>query len=81
MEALSSWFRRSKDKTNIYTVDHLRDLYETLKLNRIVTRENHGLVIETLRSISELVVYGDKHSESFLSSFVRRACYRCSMRL
>ena len=52
---LSSWFR-SKETTNIYTFDHLRNLYKTLKLNRTVTRENHGLVIETLRSISELVV-------------------------
>ena len=73
MEALSSWFRRSKDTTNIYTFEHLRTLYETLKLNRTVTRENHGLVIETLRSISELVVYGDKHSESFFEFFCEKS--------
>jgi hypothetical protein len=72
MEALSSWFRR-KERTNIYTFDHLRDLYETLKLNKIVSRENCSLVIETLRSISELVVYGDTHSESFFEFFCEKS--------
>lgn len=64
---LSSWFR-SKETTNIYTFDHLRNLYETLKLNRTVTRENHGLVIETLRSISELVVRRSRQRSHRISS-------------
>jgi hypothetical protein len=42
-----------------------RFLHGQLVKNQEVTPSNEGLVVETLRTLSELMIYGDKHSEQF----------------
>jgi len=41
-----------------------RYLYSVLGKNQTVTEQNHGLLVETLRSISEILIWGDQNDGS-----------------
>lgn len=55
-----------------FTLPHLRNLYKTLFDNRVVSKTNEKLVIELLRSIAEMVVYGDNKSELLFDFFCEK---------
>ena len=46
-----------------------RELHDTLIKHKKLTNKNQDVVIETLRNIAELMVFGDKHSEHFFEFF------------
>ncbi len=46
-----------------FTIPHLRMLYNKLSENKIINNSNESLVIEILRVMSEMVVFGDNKSE------------------
>jgi len=41
-----------------------RYLYGILGKNQTVTEQNHSLLVETLRSISEILIWGDQNDGS-----------------
>ncbi|XP_050908732.1 protein TRANSPARENT TESTA 9 [Lathyrus oleraceus] len=63
------WFSfwRSKDR---FSLDQLRYLAGQLTKVHIVNEVNKDFVIEALRSIAELITYGDQHDPSFFEFFM-----------
>lgn len=59
-------------KTPKFSLDKLKQLYIQLNKHRIVTRENQPVVVETLRSISELVVWGDQNDAAVWDFFLEK---------
>ena len=53
-----------------FSVEHLRHLRDVLIHNPIVTDANRDAVVEALRSIAELMVWGDQHDPKFLEYFL-----------
>ncbi|KAF0985135.1 hypothetical protein FDP41_000174 [Naegleria fowleri] len=55
-----------------FSLEALNKLCDTLEQNKIINDTNAEIVVETLRSISELMVWGDKHNEKFWDLFLER---------
>lgn len=53
-----------------FSIEHLRHLRDVLIHNPIVTDVNRDAVVEALRSIAELMVWGDQHDPKFLEYFL-----------
>ncbi|KAI9392311.1 hypothetical protein POPTR_006G073600v4 [Populus trichocarpa] len=64
-----SSFWRSRDR---FSLDELRYLTDQLQKVQIVNNVNKNFVIETLRSISELITYGDQHDSNYFDFFMER---------
>lgn len=73
MSNIFSWIT-GKNKSNSYTMTDMMyflfiilnsEKYNTLIKNRVVTSNNQLIIIETLRTLAEIMVYGDKNSEQF----------------
>uniref|UniRef100_A0A8D8M0U4 Protein CLEC16A n=1 Tax=Cacopsylla melanoneura TaxID=428564 RepID=A0A8D8M0U4_9HEMI len=65
-----SWFW-SKPK-NIHSLEHLKYLYNVLNKNQTVTESNRGLLVETLRSIAEILIWGDQNDSSVFEFFLEK---------
>ncbi|KAK1269880.1 hypothetical protein QJS04_geneDACA013941 [Acorus gramineus] len=65
------WFSfwRSRDR---FSIDELRYLTEQLQKIQVVNEVNKDFVIEALRSIAELITYGDQHDPSFFEFFMEK---------
>ncbi|ESW10756.1 hypothetical protein PHAVU_009G235200 [Phaseolus vulgaris] len=65
------WFSfwRSRDR---FSLDHLRYLTDQLTKVQIVNDVNKDFVIEALRSIAELITYGDQHDPTFFEFFMEK---------
>ncbi|XP_022965446.1 uncharacterized protein LOC111465350 [Cucurbita maxima] len=65
------WFSfwRSRDR---FSLEELRYLTDQLLKIQIVNEVNKDFVIEALRSISELITYGDQHDASFFEFFMEK---------
>ncbi|KAJ1699995.1 hypothetical protein LUZ63_008507 [Rhynchospora breviuscula] len=57
---------------NRFSLDELRYLTDQLQKVQVVTEANKDFVIEALRSIAELVIYGDQHDPSFFEFFMEK---------
>lgn len=55
-----------------FSLPYLRQLHEQLVKNKLVTSDNEKLVIEILRIIAEMVVYGDNKSELLFDFFCEK---------
>lgn len=64
---LSFWRPRNR-----FSVDELRYLTDQLQKVDIVNDVNKDFVIEALRSIAELLTYGDQHDPSFFEFFMEK---------
>ncbi|CAF5229569.1 unnamed protein product, partial [Rotaria magnacalcarata] len=49
---------------NLHSLDNLKYLYSVLQRNTTVSDANRDLLTETLRSISEILIWGDQHDSS-----------------
>ncbi|KAK7303943.1 hypothetical protein RJT34_14870 [Clitoria ternatea] len=65
------WFSfwRSRDR---FSLDQLRYLTDQLTKVQIVNEVNKDFIIEALRSIAELITYGDQHDPSFFEFFMEK---------
>ncbi|KAL5549471.1 hypothetical protein UlMin_004702 [Ulmus minor] len=65
------WFSfwRSRDR---FSLDELRYLTDQLVKTQIVNEVNKDFVIEALRSIAELITYGDQHDSTFFEFFMEK---------
>ncbi|XP_010541101.1 PREDICTED: uncharacterized protein LOC104814647 isoform X2 [Tarenaya hassleriana] len=63
------WFSfwRSRDR---FSLDELRYLTEQLRKVQIVNEVNKDFVVEALRSIAEILTYGDQHDPAFFEFFM-----------
>ncbi|CAN1149747.1 Protein TRANSPARENT TESTA 9 [Linum perenne] len=65
------WFSfwKSRDR---FSLEELRYLTDQLQKVRTVNEVNKDFVVEALRSISELITYGDQHDSSFFEFFMEQ---------
>ncbi|KAJ4444331.1 hypothetical protein ANN_06123 [Periplaneta americana] len=60
-----SWFGSGLWKPkNPHSLEHLKYLYNVLSKNQVVSENNRGLLVETLRSIAEILIWGDQNDSS-----------------
>ena len=55
-----------------FSLPHLRELHSQLQRNRKVNAGNEDAVVESLREIAEMVVYGDNKSEMLFDFFCEK---------
>ncbi|KAH7674728.1 CLEC16A/TT9 N-terminal protein [Dioscorea alata] len=65
------WFSFWRSR-NRFSLDELRYLTDQLQKVQIVNEVNKDFVVEALRSIAELVTYGDQHDPSFFEFFMEK---------
>nr|CAD7455165.1 unnamed protein product [Timema tahoe] len=62
-----SWFGGGLWKPkNPHSLEHLKYLYNVLSKNQVVSENNRGLLVETLRSIAEILIWGDQNDSSIM---------------
>eukprot|EP00026_Physarum_polycephalum_P000473 Phypoly_transcript_00474.p1 GENE.Phypoly_transcript_00474~~Phypoly_transcript_00474.p1 ORF type:complete len:1464 (+),score=272.40 Phypoly_transcript_00474:155-4546(+) len=71
MRALWDNIRFNKPK-NKYSLEHLKYLYSILSKNPIINEQNKVIIIETLRQIAELLIWGDQHNSVFFDYFLEK---------
>mmetsp|Transcript_30854 Transcript_30854/g.75239 ORF Transcript_30854/g.75239 Transcript_30854/m.75239 type:complete len:1031 (-) Transcript_30854:172-3264(-) len=64
-----SWVFKPRKK---FSLENLKYLYQQLLKNLVVTKKNQNVVVETLRQIAELMIWGDKHNPSFFDFFCEK---------
>ncbi|XP_042890768.1 protein CLEC16A homolog isoform X5 [Penaeus japonicus] len=57
---------------NPHSLEHLRYLYNVLSKNQVVQDSNRGLLVETLRSIAEILIWGDQNDSSVFDFFLEK---------
>ncbi|XAR63754.1 hypothetical protein NMG60_11023808 [Bertholletia excelsa] len=65
------WFSFWRSR-NRFSLDELRYLTDQLMKVQVVNDVNKDFVIEALRSISELITYGDQHDSAFFEYFMEK---------
>ncbi|CAM1154745.1 Uncharacterised protein g11382 [Pycnogonum litorale] len=59
------WFSSGLLKPkNPHSLEQLKYLYNFLSKNQQVSDSNRGLLVETLRSIAEILIWGDQNDSS-----------------
>ncbi|XP_040829266.1 protein CLEC16A isoform X1 [Ochotona curzoniae] len=61
-----------KSSRNIHSLDHLKYLYHVLTKNTTVTEQNRNLLVETIRSITEILIWGDQNDSSVFDFFLEK---------
>ncbi|CAM6017014.1 unnamed protein product [Sphagnum balticum] len=63
------WFWRSRER---FSMEELRYLNEQLQKATVITDANKDFVVETLRSMAELLIWGDQHDPTFFDFFMEK---------
>jgi protein CLEC16A len=68
-----SWFGGGWGRPkNPHSLEHLKYLYNVLSRNQTVSEHNRGLLVETLRSIAEILIWGDQNDSSVFDFFLEK---------
>uniref|UniRef100_A0A8D8BYY2 Protein CLEC16A n=1 Tax=Culex pipiens TaxID=7175 RepID=A0A8D8BYY2_CULPI len=68
-----SWFGGGWNRPkNRLSLDHLKYLYSVLERNTTVSENNRGLLVESLRSIAEILIWGDQNDSSVFDFFLEK---------
>ncbi|KAK9496662.1 hypothetical protein O3M35_013095 [Rhynocoris fuscipes] len=68
-----SWFGGSLWRNkNPHSLEHLKYLHNVLSKNQTVSESNRGLLVETLRSIAEILIWGDQNDSSVFDFFLEK---------
>ncbi|XP_059351503.1 protein CLEC16A homolog isoform X2 [Daphnia carinata] len=68
-----SWFGGSGSKPkNPHSLEHLKYLYNVMIKNQTVSESNRSLLVETLRSITEILIWGDQNDSSVFDFFLEK---------
>lgn len=60
-----SWFGlTSKNPKSRLSLENLKNLYSVLEKNQNVSEQNRGLLVESLRCIAEILIWGDQNDGS-----------------
>ncbi|XP_028906512.1 protein CLEC16A isoform X9 [Ornithorhynchus anatinus] len=57
---------------SIHSLDHLKYMYHVLTKNTTVTDHNRNLLVETIRSITEILIWGDQNDSSVFDFFLEK---------
>ncbi|KAH0632055.1 hypothetical protein JD844_020109 [Phrynosoma platyrhinos] len=61
-----------KAAKNIHSLEHLKYMYHVLTKNTTVTDHNRNLLVETIRSITEILIWGDQNDSSVFDFFLEK---------
>lgn len=68
-----SWFGGGWGRPkNPHSPEHLKYLYNVLVKNHTVSEYNRGLLVESLRSIAEILIWGDQNDSSVFDFFLEK---------
>ncbi|KAM7386580.1 hypothetical protein PAMA_009272 [Pampus argenteus] len=67
-----SWVGGQGRTKNIHSLDHLKYMYHVLTKNTTVTDHNRNLLVETIRSITEILIWGDQNDSSVFDFFLEK---------
>ncbi|XP_072398306.1 protein CLEC16A homolog isoform X2 [Diabrotica undecimpunctata] len=68
-----SWFGGGWGRPkNLHSLEHLKYLYNVLSRNQTVSEHNRGLLVESLRSIAEILIWGDQNDSSVFDFFLEK---------
>ncbi|XP_033999546.1 protein CLEC16A isoform X1 [Trematomus bernacchii] len=67
-----SWVGGQGKTKNIHSLDHLKYMYHVLTKNTTVTDHNRNLLVETIRSITEILIWGDQNDSSVFDFFLEK---------
>ena len=56
----------------LHSLEQLKYLHSVLSKNQTVTDSNKGLLVETIRSIAEILIWGDQNDSSVFDFFLER---------
>ena len=57
---------------NPHSLEHLKYLYSVLSKNQTVTESNKSLLVETIRAMAEILIWGDQNDSSVFDFFLER---------
>ncbi|KAG8195139.1 hypothetical protein JTE90_023316 [Oedothorax gibbosus] len=57
---------------NPHSLEHLKYLYHVLYKNQTVNEQNKSLLVETLRSIAEILIWGDQNDSTVFDFFLEK---------
>ncbi|KAL1480170.1 hypothetical protein MTO96_034743 [Rhipicephalus appendiculatus] len=57
---------------NPHSLEHLKYLYHLLSKNQTVTEQNKSILVETLRSIAEILIWGDQNDSTVFDFFLEK---------
>ncbi|XP_060757069.1 protein CLEC16A isoform X2 [Neoarius graeffei] len=66
------WVGGQGRSKNIHSLDHLKYMYHVLTKNTTVTDHNRNLLVETIRSITEILIWGDQNDSSVFDFFLEK---------
>ncbi|XP_013118308.1 protein CLEC16A homolog [Stomoxys calcitrans] len=68
-----SWFGGGWNKPkNRLSLEHLKYLHSVLEKNTTVSESNRGLLVESLRCIAEILIWGDQNDSSVFDFFLEK---------
>lgn len=67
-----SWFGGGSKPKNPHSLDQLKYLYNVMLKNQTVSESNRSLLVETLRSITEILIWGDQNDSSVFDFFLEK---------
>ncbi|KAM3916652.1 protein CLEC16A isoform 3-T3 [Leptodactylus fuscus] len=67
-----SWVSGSGRSSSIHSLDRLKYMYHVLTKNTTVTDLNRNLLVETIRSITEILIWGDQNDSSVFDFFLEK---------
>lgn len=68
-----SWFGGGWGRPkNLHSLEHLKYLYNVLSRNQTVSEHNRSLLVESLRSIAEILIWGDQNDSSVFDFFLEK---------
>nr|XP_006814698.1 PREDICTED: protein CLEC16A-like [Saccoglossus kowalevskii] len=68
-----NWIQQAVWKPkNLHSLEHLKFLHHVLMKHQVVTEQNKSLLVETFRSISEILIWGDQNDSSVFDFFLEK---------
>ncbi|CAK8685130.1 unnamed protein product [Clavelina lepadiformis] len=66
------WLGGPKPPKNPHSLEHLRYLHHVLTKNHTITDNNKSLIVEALRSMSEILIWGDQNDSSVFEFYLEK---------
>ncbi|XP_039256461.2 protein CLEC16A-like isoform X1 [Styela clava] len=72
MSMRRGWLGAPKPPKNPHSLEHLKYLHHILTKNSTVTEGNKALIVEALRSMSEILIWGDQNDSSVFEFYLEK---------